>query len=286
MPQPDRTDAPPPRIPAAFIRYAVALEAAELAWGRLNGRLTPDDTVELAFLRRCDLGAERGAAFARIHTRGPVPAELDAVCREIAGDRDRDRDQVRGPGGDAAHDPRRIWRYLELSWRTSRGGPAEDAVSRQLDEGRSEFLLARAASGCGMNWQESSALLGTDRPEEVDAAFARGEGQVGVAVIGLALTHPDAEAILPRVARALERARETDDPGLRHQGIVALAHTARLHGTVDRRCLDLLARCPRGNEADQDLWTYVARRRLPWWLWRQALGEWLWAWRSRLTFRG
>ncbi|MEU5236132.1 hypothetical protein ACH4UR_09130 [Streptomyces lydicus] len=124
-----------------------------------------------------------------------------------------------------------------------------------------------------MNWQDSSALLGTDRPEEVDAAFERGEELVGVAVIGLALTHPDATAILPRVARALDRALESSYPRLRHQGIVALAHTARLHGTVDRRCLDLLRRCPRGSEADDDLWAYVPRRRLPWWLWRHRLGE-------------
>ncbi|MFI0215013.1 hypothetical protein [Streptomyces lydicus] len=124
-----------------------------------------------------------------------------------------------------------------------------------------------------MNWRDSSALLGTDRPEEVDAAFERGEELVGVAVIGLALTHPHATAILPRVARALDRALASSDPGLRHQGIVALAHTARLHRTVDRRCLDLLRRCPRGSEADDDLWVFVPRRRLPWWLWRHRLGE-------------
>ncbi|MFI0150313.1 hypothetical protein [Streptomyces lydicus] len=103
----------------------------------------------------------------------------------------------------------------------------------QLAAGGREFLYSRAASGRGMNWRDSSALLGTDRPEEVDAAFERGEELVGVAVIGLALTHPHATAILP----------------------------------------DLLRRCPRGSEADDDLWVFVPRRRLPWWLCRHRLGE-------------
>jgi hypothetical protein len=75
------------------------------------------------------------------------------------------------------------------------------------------------------------------------------------------------------VARTLERAWDTADSGLRHQGIVALAHTARLHATVDRRCLDLLRGCPRDNEADMDIWAYVAHRRLPLWMWRYGVGR-------------
>ncbi|MFH9247623.1 hypothetical protein ACH4LK_19590 [Streptomyces lydicus] len=122
-------------------------------------------------------------------------------------------------------------------------------------------------------WIRANASPGPGPRSQIDAAFERGEELVGVAVIGLALTHPDPTAILPRVARALDRALESSDPRLRHQGIVALAHTARLHRTVDRRCLDLLRRCPRGSEADDDLWAYVPRRRLPWWLWRHRLGE-------------
>lgn len=293
MPQTDENDTLHRRIPAEFIRYAAALEPRELAWGHLNGRLTPEDTVHLAFLRRCDLGAGPGEAFARIHKRGSGQdrAELDAVCGEVW-------DLDGGAGGEAgdgegAHAASRVWDYLELAWHASRahhdsadsdgsdgsdgsgGLPGDEPAGSdsQLDDGRREFLLARAASGRGMNWQEGSALLGTDRPEEVDAAFERGEELVGVAVIGLALTHPDAAAILPRIARTLEHALASSDPRLRHQGIVALAHTARLHLTVDRRCLDLLRRCPRGNEADDDLWGYVARRRLPWWLWRHQLGQ-------------
>ncbi|MFE0379386.1 hypothetical protein ACFW1M_28290 [Streptomyces inhibens] len=89
MPPPDGTAAPPHRIPADFVRYAVAPEAPELAWGYLHDRLAAGDAVRLAFLRRCDLGAPGeaftdlgapGEAFARIHTRGPDDTtELAAV---------------------------------------------------------------------------------------------------------------------------------------------------------------------------------------------------------------
>ncbi|MFF4952371.1 hypothetical protein [Streptomyces chattanoogensis] len=260
MQTPDRTDTPSPRpVPAGFVRYAVALEVSELAWGHLHGRLTAEDAVELAFLRRCDLG-EPAEDFARIHALGPDAPELAAVCRELVTDDARDR---------------RIWDHLARAHH-----PPEDTDPRQLAAGCQEFLLDRAAAGRGMNWQDSSALMGTDRPEEVDAAFARGEEMVGVAVIGLALTHPDAAAILPRVAQALETALETGDRGLLSQGSVALAHTARLHGTVDRRCLEALRRCPRGMEAHTDVWGYVPWRRLPLWLWRDQLPGHLW-WRLR-----
>lgn len=115
-----------------------------------------------------------------------------------------------------------------------------------------------------LNWQDASTLCWTDQPGEIDAAFDRGERLVGVALIALALNHADADAILPRVGKALE----SGDPEIRRQGVIALAHVARLHRTVDRRCLDLLRGCPRGNEADDDLWSFVDHRRLPWWLWR------------------
>ncbi|WP_275461807.1 hypothetical protein [Streptomyces noursei] len=272
----------PAPLPVASVRYAVALDAAELAWGYLHARVTPEDAVELAFLRRCDLGTD-GTAFERIHRAGAAvatgetgaTAALDAVCREVAaGHADGDRD-----------DPRRIWDHLDACRRAALG---EEGVSQaQLAAGRAAFLLARTVPGRGMNWQEDSALLGTDRPEEVDAAFARGEERVGVAVIGLALTHPHPAAILPRVARTLERALATDDAGLRHQGGVALAHTARLHRTVDARCLELLRRCPRDTEPDMDVWAYVPRRRLPWWLWwHRIVGQRWRAVRRRTRRRG
>ncbi|WP_327386976.1 MULTISPECIES: hypothetical protein [unclassified Streptomyces] len=121
----------------------------------------------------------------------------------------------------------------------------------------------------GLDWRGGSNLLAVDRPEVVLAAFRRGEPNVGVAVIGLALHHADPEAVLPVVARALESA----DREVRRQGVIALAHVARLHRTVDRRCLELLRGCPRGNEADDDLWSFVPHRQLPLWLWRHHLWE-------------
>ncbi|MFE5559842.1 hypothetical protein [Streptomyces sp. NPDC056544] len=132
-----------------------------------------------------------------------------------------------------------------------------------------------------LNWQDGSTLRWTDQPDEVDAAFGRGEPLVGVAVIALALNHADADAILPRVGKALE----SEDPEIRRQGVIALAHVARLHRSVDRRCLDLLRSCPRGNEADDDLWSFVAHRRLPWWLWRYHYTERLtWLFRDRWRY--
>ncbi|MFF4388238.1 hypothetical protein ACFY0G_15865 [Streptomyces sp. NPDC001552] len=121
----------------------------------------------------------------------------------------------------------------------------------------------------GLDWRGGSNLLAVDRPEVVLAAFRRGEPNVGVAVIGLALHHAGPEAVLPVVARALESA----DREVRRQGVIALAHVARLHRTVDRRCLELLHGCPRGNEADDDLWSFVPHRQLPLWLWRHHLWE-------------
>ncbi|WP_299537324.1 hypothetical protein [uncultured Streptomyces sp.] len=117
------------------------------------------------------------------------------------------------------------------------------------------------------DWEHGTGLIGVRDPAVVDAAFERGERHVGVAVIGLALHHPDPRTILPRVAQALR----ATDPARQHQGTVALAHVARLHHTTDPECLALLRTQPRGNEADDDLWDFVPRRNLPWWLWRHQL---------------
>ncbi|WP_351222811.1 hypothetical protein [Streptomyces sp. NPDC002133] len=120
-----------------------------------------------------------------------------------------------------------------------------------------------------ISWENGTGLIGIDQPEVVDAAFDREERHVGAAVIGLALNHPDPAVILPRVARAMGG----DSAELRRQGTVALAHVARLHRTVDQTCLTLLRGMPRGNEADDDLWTFVPHRRLPPWLWRHQVKQ-------------
>lgn len=55
-----------------------------------------------------------------------------------------------------------------------------------------------------VDWRDSSTLSWIDQPEQVNAAFDRGEGFVGVAVVALALNHSDPAAVLPVIARALE----------------------------------------------------------------------------------
>jgi hypothetical protein len=277
---PSRTDArpypAPYPLPVATVRYAAALRLPELCHGRLAGWLTTEATAELAFLRRCDLG-EAATGFAELHTLDE--ALLDPWCRAHAEDGSRDTAD-------------RLWAYLALVHALSSPegervalaaalARTADEAARVVAEGRAEFLVARARSGEGMDWSSSTALMGTDRPEEVDAAFDRGESLAGLAVIGLALTCPDADAILPRAARAMAH----PDPEVSRQGTLALAHTARLHGRTDPRCLELLRARRRGNEADDDVWAYVPHRRLPWWLWRHHLGRvlrWnLWErWRS------
>jgi hypothetical protein len=130
-----------------------------------------------------------------------------------------------------------------------------------------------------LDWLDGTDLLGADDPDEVDKAFDRAEPRVGVAVIGLALNHPDADTILARANRALE----AEDPELRRQGLVALGHTARLHHRIDQRALANLRRLlkdrtPVGRhfavrgEADTyaaDVWSFIAHQDLPRWLRRR-----------------
>jgi len=91
----------------------------------------------------------------------------------------------------------------------------------------------------------------------------------------------NAAPVFPLVARALE----APSPQLREQGVVAMAHLARLHHAVDRRCLALLRSFGRGNAADDDLWTFIPHRKLPLWLWRHHTRERL-AWWVRDRWRG
>jgi len=55
-----------------------------------------------------------------------------------------------------------------------------------------------------MDWLDDTGLLAADDPDEVDKTFDRAEPHVGVAVIGLALNHADADTVLACVNRALE----------------------------------------------------------------------------------
>jgi len=87
-----------------------------------------------------------------------------------------------------------------------------------------------------LDWERGSNLNRCNSPQEIDAAFDRGEERVGVAVIALAYNHADTDAVLVRVARGLR----SPSPETRRQSLLALMHTARLHGRVDSIALDLL----------------------------------------------
>jgi hypothetical protein len=130
-------------------------------------------------------------------------------------------------------------------------------------------------SGSDLDWTDHTAVWQADhRPADVNAAFDRSEPLAGLAVISLSLQHPSPDDVLPLVARAFE----SPDPQIRYQGTVALANTARLHRTVDARCLTLLRACPRGNPADDDLWSFIPHRQLPLWLRRHHAKERLLWW--------
>lgn len=87
-----------------------------------------------------------------------------------------------------------------------------------------------------LDWERGSNLNRCREPRDVDAAFDRGEEHVGVALIALVYNNPDTDAVLPRVARGLR----SPNPETRRQSLLALMHTARLHGRVDAITLELL----------------------------------------------
>ncbi|MGW0748611.1 hypothetical protein [Streptomyces sp. NPDC002587] len=123
----------------------------------------------------------------------------------------------------------------------------------------------------GPDWSDGSNLNEAEPAGAGGRGLVRGEGHAGLAVIALALKRPGRPAgALPVVAGALE------SPGRRCAGgVIAPAHVARLHRTVDRRSPEGLHPCPRGNEADDDLWSFVPHRELPLWSWRYHGGEWM-----------
>ncbi|MFE5621373.1 hypothetical protein ACFQ8S_04850 [Streptomyces virginiae] len=125
------------------------------------------------------------------------------------------------------------------------------------------------------DWRSGSNLNGVDRPEVVLAAFARNETMVGVAVIA-----PRRWCCRWWPGPWSHRTGRSAGKGSSRRR-TPRGSTARLHRTVDRRCLVLLRGCPRGNGADDDLWSCVPHRRLPLRLWRHHLAERLLRWRGR-----
>ncbi|WP_406079209.1 hypothetical protein [Micromonospora sp. NBC_00858] len=91
------------------------------------------------------------------------------------------------------------------------------------------------AEPVNLDWERGGNLNRCREPGDVDAAFDRGEEHVGVALIALVHNNPDTDAVLPRVARGL-----SPNPETRRQSLLALMHTARLHGRVDAITVELL----------------------------------------------
>lgn len=92
------------------------------------------------------------------------------------------------------------------------------------------------AESVDFDWEQGGNLNRCREPGDVDAAFDRGEEHVGVALIALVHNNPDTDAVLSRVARGLR----SPNPETRRQSLLALMHTARLHGRVDAITLELL----------------------------------------------
>ncbi|NKE61479.1 hypothetical protein FXN61_33850 [Lentzea sp. PSKA42] len=223
-------------IPIEHARLRASLTPAEIGRGGADGWVDVADIPTLAWLAWNDLGCPPGVLGELAEATDPE--HVLALCRILA--------------STSRADTAAVWRYLAADW--ERTGERSD--------GRQRFLLDRAMRGEGMDWRNYSALMGTDRPEEVDAAFDRGEDMVGVSLIGLAMSYPDPWVTLRRVARALDHNRIE----VRQHGATALAHVVRIHGVVSRECLEVLRRHP-NEAAEDDLWTFIAHRRLPAWLW-------------------
>ncbi len=115
------------------------------------------------------------------------------------------------------------------------------------------------------DWETGEGLLRVHDPEEVDAAFDRGERRVGTALIGLVLNGDDFAVLAPRVERGLRSA----DRDVRQFAFVAAGHTARLFGELSPGIYEILhAEGPHGvaENAISDALDYVPFRDMPWWL--------------------
>ncbi|GAA2150731.1 hypothetical protein GCM10009760_45380 [Kitasatospora kazusensis] len=108
----------------------------------------------------------------------------------------------------------------------------------------------------------------------VDAAFDRGDPEVGTAVVRLVLGRGDFDAVAPRVERAL-RAEQVE---VRRLGYVAAGDLARLSGGLSPEIYRLLREEGLGGIADtavKDVLTFVPFRRLPPWFQWTFLRRWV-----------
>ncbi|MEV8032780.1 hypothetical protein [Streptomyces sp. NPDC086182] len=119
----------------------------------------------------------------------------------------------------------------------------------------------------GHDWDSGEDLIRIDDPAEVDAAFERGEGHLGTAVIGLAFNCSLEEAS-PRIVRAMH----LPDLAERAFAFTAAGTAARLNGRLTPELYaELRAEGPRSiaEYAINDTLTFVPFRELPprfrWW---------------------
>ncbi|MCP9996502.1 hypothetical protein LUX34_13990 [Streptomyces werraensis] len=112
-------------------------------------------------------------------------------------------------------------------------------------------------------------LLGLDDPGEWDAAFERGERNLGTAAIGLAFNCPLEDAS-PRLVRATQ----LPDTAQRGFAFTAVGTAARLNGALTPELYEVLRAAGPGRKsiavnAVDDTLTFVRFRDLPPWLkWR------------------
>ncbi|WP_221353039.1 hypothetical protein [Streptomyces beigongshangae] len=116
------------------------------------------------------------------------------------------------------------------------------------------------------DWESGEGLLGIDDPAEVDAAFERGEGHLGTAVIGLAFNCPLEDAS-PRIVRAMR----LPDVAQRGFAFTAAGTAARINGELTPELYAALraegpGRRSMAVHAIDDTLDYVPFRQLPLWL--------------------
>ncbi|MFE9437124.1 hypothetical protein [Streptomyces sp. NPDC006640] len=118
----------------------------------------------------------------------------------------------------------------------------------------------------GPNWATGEGLIRVHDPSEVDAAFERGNGHLGTAVIGLAFNCSLEEAS-PRIVRAMR----LSDIDQRVFAFTAAGVAARLNGALTPELYAALraegpGRRSIAENAIDDTLDYVPFRYLPLWL--------------------
>lgn len=123
----------------------------------------------------------------------------------------------------------------------------------------------------GHDWDTGEGLIRVHDPAEVDAAFERGSGRLGTAVIGLAFNCSLEEAS-PRIVRAMG----LSDVHQRGFAFTAAGVAARLNGALTAELFAALraegaGRRSLADDAIRDTLTFVPYRQLPvWFKWQMA----------------